>query len=149
MTYAQKMKDPRWQKRRLEILERDNWTCQCCGTTEKTLHVHHHYYLPKQEPWEADDFALTTICEVCHKDYAGFDFLSVGQKFQRIAGDAGFSENQITSIISSIDNLRISLARQTGDFCVLLDWLSETDASKTFRIVKLYEMMELEKGASK
>lgn len=27
-TYAEKLKDPRWQKRRLEIFERDDWTCQ-------------------------------------------------------------------------------------------------------------------------
>lgn len=30
MTYSQKLRDPRWQKKRLEILERDSFTCQHC-----------------------------------------------------------------------------------------------------------------------
>ncbi len=29
MTYAEQLKDPRWQKRRLEILQRDEWRCLC------------------------------------------------------------------------------------------------------------------------
>ena len=39
--YSEKLRDPRWQKRRLEILERDAWQCQACLSTAKTLHVHH------------------------------------------------------------------------------------------------------------
>ena len=35
MTYTEKLKDPRWQKKRLEILERDNWECQDCGLTNE------------------------------------------------------------------------------------------------------------------
>ena len=31
MGYSEKLKDPRWQKKRLEILERDNFRCQYCG----------------------------------------------------------------------------------------------------------------------
>jgi len=64
--YAEKIKDPRWQKRRLEILERDKWTCQECGDTTTTLHVHHLYYEKGKEPWEAEDNSLTTLCEACH-----------------------------------------------------------------------------------
>jgi len=64
MNYAEKLKDPRWQERRLQIMDRDNWTCQLCGDTNATLHVHHKSY--KGEPWEAPDEALTTYCEHCH-----------------------------------------------------------------------------------
>ena len=66
-TYLEKLKDPRWQKKRLEILERDNWTCKACGETEKTLHVHHIFYFPKKEPWEIENGFLITLCENCHK----------------------------------------------------------------------------------
>jgi len=45
-------------------MERDNWTCKYCGTTEHTLHVHHFSY--SGEPWEAPDEKLTTLCEDCH-----------------------------------------------------------------------------------
>lgn len=56
--------DPRWQKRRLEILERDNWTCYACGSKDDTLHVHHVMYCGK--PWEAPASLLQTLCETCH-----------------------------------------------------------------------------------
>jgi hypothetical protein len=64
-TYAEKLKDPRWQKKRLEIFERDKWTCQRCGGESKTLCVHHLAY--HGEPWEAPDSELVTMCEDCHE----------------------------------------------------------------------------------
>lgn len=67
-TYLEKLKDPRWQKARLRILERDNWTCQYCEDTEKTLHVHHMYYIKGKEPWEAPDNSLIVLCEQCHEE---------------------------------------------------------------------------------
>lgn len=65
-TYSEKLKDPRWQRRRLEILERDGWTCQHCDSKDKTLHVHHKWY--DGDPWESQDQALETLCEDCHQD---------------------------------------------------------------------------------
>lgn len=66
MTYKEKLLDPRWQKKRLEILERDNWTCGHCGDTETTLHVHHFYYEKGKDPWEIDDYGLMAVCADCH-----------------------------------------------------------------------------------
>lgn len=67
MTYADKLKDPRWQKKRLKILERDEWMCQQCQETESTLMVHHFQYLKDCEPWEYDDHDLITLCKYCHE----------------------------------------------------------------------------------
>jgi hypothetical protein len=64
--YIEKLKDPRWQKKRLIILQRDNWTCQKCGSKEKCLNVHHVFYEPCREPWEHKDENLITLCEGCH-----------------------------------------------------------------------------------
>jgi hypothetical protein len=66
-TYQEKLLDPRWQKKRLEIFERDQWTCQSCLATDKTLHVHHRFYRPDREPWEYEDIALITLCKDCHE----------------------------------------------------------------------------------
>lgn len=63
-TYSDKLKDPRWQRRRLEILNRDDWKCLACGNHENTLHVHHKKYTGN--PWEAPDEDLETLCERCH-----------------------------------------------------------------------------------
>ena len=65
-TYAEKLKDPRWQRKRLEVFNRDNFRCQYCLNEHFTLHVHHLTYQYGFEPWEADDSDLTTICEDCH-----------------------------------------------------------------------------------
>lgn len=67
-TYRQKLLDPRWQKKRLQVLERDNWTCRMCGATEKTLHVHHvHYSKMSEGPWDYEDSSLVTLCGDCHE----------------------------------------------------------------------------------
>ena len=66
MTYAEKLKDPRWQKKRLEIMQRDEFTCQFCKEKEKTLHVHHKSYIYGKEPWDYNDNNFITLCYECH-----------------------------------------------------------------------------------
>lgn len=70
-SYAQKLKSPQWQKMRLRVLEADGWTCQRCGDTESTLHVHHKAYLRDREPWDYPICALVTLCEECHEFESG------------------------------------------------------------------------------
>jgi len=69
MTYAEKLRDPRWQKLRLLILERDNWQCTDCLDKTSTLHVHHLDYEKDVEPWDYPEYYLITLCETCHKEY--------------------------------------------------------------------------------
>lgn len=66
--YAKMLLDPRWQRKRLEILERDGWACTICGDKEKTLHVHHMHYLYGAAPWEYENGYLSTLCEDCHEE---------------------------------------------------------------------------------
>jgi 5-methylcytosine-specific restriction endonuclease McrA len=66
MSYSLKLKDPRWQRKRLEILQRDNFQCTCCGDTESEIHVHHSYYEFGKEIWEYDNETLYTLCSDCH-----------------------------------------------------------------------------------
>jgi hypothetical protein len=66
MTYKEKLLDPRWQKKRLEILDRDSFMCRACFSTTKTLHVHHKRYLNGKDPWDYDNNLLVTLCHECH-----------------------------------------------------------------------------------
>jgi len=66
--YKFKLKDPLWQRKRLEIFQRDNWTCQECGDKKSTLAVHHIDYIEGIEPWEHPDNLMITLCEECHKE---------------------------------------------------------------------------------
>jgi hypothetical protein len=64
--YHQLLKDGRWQRRRLEIMQRDDFKCRECGTTND-LNVHHIRYIAGRKPWEYDDGDLITLCGDCHK----------------------------------------------------------------------------------
>jgi hypothetical protein len=65
LTYSDKLKDPRWQKKRLQVFQRDKFKCTKCGDAETTLHVHHNAY--NGEPWDADLKQLDTLCADCHE----------------------------------------------------------------------------------
>ena len=64
--YSEKLKDPRWQKLRLEALSRHNWRCEICSVAESTLHVHHKEYFKGHEPWEYGLGQLSVLCDGCH-----------------------------------------------------------------------------------
>lgn len=65
-SYAQLLRHPKWQKKRLEIMQRDNFSCRFCFDTESTLNVHHDNYWPGHLPWEYPDNIFYTLCEACH-----------------------------------------------------------------------------------
>ena len=65
--YSEEYKDPRWQKKRLKIFNRDKFTCQECGDNSNTLHVHHKQYKDGKKVWEYPMIDLVTLCETCHK----------------------------------------------------------------------------------
>lgn len=65
-SYSEKLKDPRWQKMRLQIMERDLFTCVICKNSKETLNVHHRIYRKGRAPWEYDREELVTLCESCH-----------------------------------------------------------------------------------
>lgn len=64
--YSEKLKDPKWQKRRLKVMEYAHWRCQICGVSDKTLHCHHSYYTKGKEPWQYPDGSIICICDGCH-----------------------------------------------------------------------------------
>ncbi len=67
MTYAEKLKDPRWQKKRLQVFERDDWKCQVCHSKKATLHCHHLKYTKHKAPWEYPLKNFIALCYKCHK----------------------------------------------------------------------------------
>lgn len=64
--YGKKLKHPLWQKKRLEIFQRDKFTCCYCGSTDETLHVHHKEYFFGNDVWDYPDDNFLTLCEHCH-----------------------------------------------------------------------------------
>ena len=67
MNYADDLRHPLWQRRRLRVLECAGWKCECCGDTEGQLHAHHKVYVRGRRPWQYDDDQLECLCDGCHE----------------------------------------------------------------------------------
>jgi hypothetical protein len=65
--YSSRLRDPRWQRRRLEVLEKALWRCSQCGEEKKELQVHHLIYRKGNMPWEYADEDLAVLCVECHE----------------------------------------------------------------------------------
>lgn len=70
-TYYEKLKDPRWQRKRLEVMQRDDFACTRCGAKDETLNVHHWSYSKSGNPWDVGVDDLDTVCEYCHGKIEG------------------------------------------------------------------------------
>ena len=66
MNYADKLRDPRWQKRRLQVLEAANFRCEDCRRGDLPLEVHHCAYPAGKMPWQCPPELLMAVCESCH-----------------------------------------------------------------------------------
>lgn len=68
ISYYEKLQHPLWQKTRLRVLERANYTCEQCGDSETQVHVHHLFYIWGCEPWDYPDYAFKCLCKNCHAE---------------------------------------------------------------------------------
>lgn len=98
--YSAKLRDPRWQKKRLSILERDDFACQSCFDTESTLHVHHQYYTGG-DPWDIPNEALITLCEECHED-EGQIGAEERQTFVRVFQHHGWLAGEFNAVLVDV-----------------------------------------------
>lgn len=99
--YKEKLRDPRWQKRKSEILIRDNFTCIGCGNTKDNLQVHHLEYLGNIDPWDYPDDMLKTLCEHCHSKESGR--MELEKNFATTLRMKGFLYNDLVAFSSCID----------------------------------------------
>lgn len=65
--YAELLRDPRWQKRRLEVLQAAGWRCSRCRNQKANLQVHHSRYIRGRMPWDYPDELLAVLCDDCHE----------------------------------------------------------------------------------
>lgn len=107
MTYSDKLKDPRWQKKRLKILERDNWRCQYCNDNKNTLHIHHFSYC--DEPWESEDIELITTCEICHLIIEEFKCIYPWWQIMSICNTEIDTENGIMYLLKYLNDLEMQV----------------------------------------
>lgn len=103
-TYAELLKDPRWQKKRLEVMQRDNFTCQHCGAQDKELQVHHLIYHKDYKPWEYQSDELITLCSKCHENETEYNSILYSDfcDLKDIAGRNGLSKQILDAVFCRI-----------------------------------------------
>ena len=69
-SYSAKLRDERWQKKRVKILERTKGLCQDCKKEFEKLEVHHCYYMTLCLPWQYPLDSLRALCRDCHEKRA-------------------------------------------------------------------------------
>lgn len=125
MDYKEQIKSPKWQKRQLEILQLDNFTCQICGDNEHTLNVHHLVYHKNKNIWEYEDWELITLCEECH-EFQHIMEDNINEKIWHLKS-RGVSVEEICSLLEKLD---VELSHG-NDFCITDivggDWRPEVE----------------------
>lgn len=116
-SYSDLLKSPKWQKKRLEILNRDNFTCQLCGDTETQLQVHHKRYITGNDPWEYGNNDLITACQDCHKliEDTKNDLQLFSGRFKKMKKD----KSSIYLVFVNNSVLYAHYSNLTLDYCVI------------------------------
>ncbi len=130
MTYSEKLKDPRWQKKRLEILTRDKFQCQACGNERETLHVHHNFYEKGLDPWEYPDESMVVLCESCHSDEHDEQKESELNLIMSLRSKGMINED-LNSMSCLFMNLDLGVCKFEF-FCMLGNLLSDPKRQKSF-----------------
>lgn len=99
MKYSDKFLDPRWQKKRLEILDLRGWACEICCNKEETLHVHHSIYFSNLEPWEYETTHLRVLCGTCHTEEHDEEENNLYGAIDWLRAECGFTFKEIDWIL--------------------------------------------------
>lgn len=135
--YWQKLQDPRWQKLRLEAMQKSDFCCEMCGNSESMLQVHHKEYFKGHEPWEYDIEQLAVLCKECHENHHSSkdlykiigSYLPVDGPKSRdsvafmILGFIGYSYQESLNIYKSEDFKYLKKLHEAG--CIARNFMSE------------------------
>ena len=99
LTYGEQLRHPLWQRKRLEKLSAEDWTCECCMGKEITLHVHHKHYVKGRMAWEYPNGELAVLCENCHES-AHEEQVQRNHLFALLPADGPHSTCQAVSLIA-------------------------------------------------
>ena len=136
-SYSEQLKDPRWQKKRLEILSRDLFACQKCGDTESQLHVHHKRYIKGHDPWQYDDFDLITLCILCHKEIEeiikGLPYININNV--KIFKSKNWESGNKVMFMKYPNNFEISIYDKNNDQICGFHFHPEDDVPNIYRLL--------------
>ena len=123
-------KHPKWQKKKAEILDRDNHTCLLCGDTETQLHVHHGYYGKHDTKiWDVPDKYLWTLCENCHETVT-----EEMDRVRQLVGSVHPSKiNNLKSLIKSANGEEEGTSKAEDGHCLKRSFYEQNDTDNSPR----------------
>lgn len=108
--YTEKFKDPRWQKKRLKILERDFYSCRVCQDSENTLNVHHCFYDTKYEnPWDHPDKSLVVLCDECHQKEHD-EWIQINKRLTNAIRGLGGTLYDLEEVVEGFEKSKLTFA---------------------------------------
>lgn len=117
MKYTEKLQDPRWQKKRLKVFERDGWKCTQCGNEKLTLHVNHLKY--NNNPWKTRMKYLKTLCKNCHQLEYEVEKQSKYRRIRHYGYNGIYPDNYYECPCAKKDSIFQSCRSSSGDsFCL-------------------------------
>lgn len=138
MTYKEKLLDPRWQKKRLEVLESDYWSCRACESKTGTLHVHHLWYEKDCDPWDYPNECLITLCDKCHEKAPKINWqralleLNIPEKhLLNLASVLAYKKKQLGELTRSVQE-KFKTRNIAWYYTIEADLFSDTDELQDF-----------------
>lgn len=128
--YSKLLLDPRWQKKRLEVMNRDAFSCLNCGDSKSTLNVHHKKYIFGNDPWDYPMDNFETLCVDCHKNEHQKNKPNplIQNDFSPKLIPVHYTDPERAKyLISEIDNARIEIGYEEGNdnrFECVVGWLN-------------------------
>ena len=113
--YSSLLRDPRWQRKRLEVLEAVDWTCENCGAQSKELQVHHVYYKKGAKPWEyenIDKYELLVFCADCHGKFTELQTALALKMADYASGEP--NQRPYTNTLEVLNALFLNLTNTSG-----------------------------------
>lgn len=135
MTYSTKLQNPKWQRKRLEVLNRDGFACKLCSDTETQLDVHHLKYTGK--PWDALLDDLITLCRHCHEAVESDAFKAIGAPILSAKKPFFLDNGDIEVILFYESQVSIYLYHADTGRC---GHISTIDRETIVSIYKLFEL---------
>ena len=137
LTYSDKLKSPKWQKKRLEIMSRDKFTCKKCGDTESQLHVHHKEYIDGNDPWDYENNMLITLCEHCHKEIE-LEKIKYSSDFNNIEiyKSTGWADGSRIMFLSEFEKCSMTIYDKNDEFIIGFDFTNVDDIENIIKIFK-------------
>jgi hypothetical protein len=127
LSYIEQLRHPNWQRKRLEMLASNDWTCAKCAAVDKELHVHHLRYVKGRMAWEYEDEELQVLCNACHKlTHEELDALILEFGWTRWADVSKLLGGFYGSLTATADEHELARAGRIAQLVFMLD---EEDAA--------------------